>query len=300
MDLPVMPPVAPMLAKPVAELSDPTGRDLRLGMGAFVECCLIVCADAGIAVDFRPDHSEPHRRIGRLVAAPEPYHTPFGTGDVRRRTSSRVAYEPGKLSDELVAELRELAADEGGEVRLLPCRQLAGLLRDADRHQFGSKPVVQELREWLRLTPDHPNYHLDGLTDRTLALSRLQALALRAVLAPGAYALLRYLGLPRMLAAASERLLDHDGHVLILVAPPDCGLDGQVAMGRVLLRQWLTLSGHGHATHPLSQIIDCSYTRDALCRSLGVGDAERLLNVARVGRPASPTARSARRRGLPA
>jgi hypothetical protein len=113
-------------------LSDPTGRDLRLGLGAFVECCLIVCADAGIAVDFRPDYSEPHRRIGRLVAALEPYHTPFSTGDVRRRTSSRVVYEPGQLRDEVVAELGDLAAAEGGEVHRVPCRELAGLLRDAD------------------------------------------------------------------------------------------------------------------------------------------------------------------------
>jgi hypothetical protein len=102
--------------------------------------------------------------------------------------------------------------------------------------------------------------------------------------------------LPRILTAAYKELLDYDGTVLILVAPPGCGLDGQVAMGRVLLRQWLTLSSHGYATHPLSQIIDCPHTRGTLSRILEISDAERLLNVTRAGRPAAPTARSARRR----
>jgi hypothetical protein len=277
-------------------LSDPTGRDLRLGLGAFVECCLIVCANAGIAADFRPDHSESDRRIGRLVAAPEPYHTPFSTNDVRSRTTARVAYEPGQLSDEVIAELRDLAAAEGGEVCLVRCQELAGLLRDADRHQFSVRPVVQELWQWLRLTPRHPNYHIDGLTDRTLALSRLEALGLRTVLTPRVYAPLRHVGLPWMLAAASKGLLDYDGAVLIMVAPPGCGLDGQVAMGRVLLRQWLTLSSRGYATHPLSQIIDCPRTRGRLSRILGIDDEDRLLNVTRAGRPAAPPARSARRR----
>jgi hypothetical protein len=277
-------------------LSDPTGRDLRLSLGAFVECCLIVCADAGISVDFQPDYSHPHRRIGRLVPAAQTYATPFGTSDVHRRTTSRVTYEPHPLTDEAFAELRGLGAAEGSELRRVPCRELIRLLRDADRHQFDTPPVVRELREWLRLTPRHPNYRIDGLTDRTLALSRPEAFGLRTVLAAATYPLLRHAGLPRILAAASQGLLDHDGDVLILVAPPDCGPEGQVAIGRVLLRQWLTLSCHGYATHPLSQIIDCPHTRDNLAGLLEIDDAERLLNVARAGRPTAPTSRSARRK----
>lgn len=128
------------------------------------------------------------------------------------------------------------------------------------------------------------------------ALRRLEALGLRTVLTPREYALLRHVGLPWMLAAGSKGLLDYDGAVLIMVASPGCGLDGQVAMGRVLLRQWLTLSRHGYATHPLSQIIDCQRTRGRLSRILGIDAEDRLLNVTRAGRPAAPSARSARRR----
>lgn len=266
---------------------DPTGRDLRLSLGAFTETCLIVCADAGLAAGFRPDHSEPELRIGHLVPAPEPYATPFTTADVRRRASSRAGYAPGPLDDAIVAELAGLAAETGGEVRRLPCRELIRPLYDADRHLFGTPAVTRELRAWLRLTPRDPRYHEDGLTDRALGLSPLEALALRAVLAPGGYPLLRRAGLPRLLAAASKGLLAYDGEVLVLVGPPGLDPAGQLTMGRVLMRQWLVLSGHGLATHPLSQVIDAPRTRDALAGLLGVADPGRLLNLVRVGRPAA-------------
>jgi hypothetical protein len=274
-------------------VSDPTGRDLRLGLGAFAETCLIVCADAGLSVGFRPDLAESARRIGHLVAAPTPYATPFTTEDVRSRTSARVPYHPGRLDEQVLAELEEPAGDGG--LRRVPCRELIGLSHDADRHLFGTQPVVRELRDWLRLTPRHPRYELDGLTDRALGLSRAEALGLRAVLARGVYPGLRRLGLPRLLAASSRGLLDYDGDVLVLIAAADCDLAGQVAMGRALLRQWLTLSRLGYTTHPLSQIIDAPHTRARLAALLDVGDPTRLLNVARVGRPAAPVARSARR-----
>ncbi|GAA4083491.1 hypothetical protein [Actinomadura miaoliensis] len=282
----------PAYALPVA---DPTGRDLRLGLGAFTETCLIVCADAGLAVGFRPDYDQARRRIGHLVAADEPYRTPFTVGDVRARRSGRVPYRPGRLDDAVFRTVAELAEAAGARTLRLPCRRLAGLLYDADRHMFGDPAVTRELRAWLRLSPRDPRYDRDGLTDRALRLGRAEALGLRAVLSPRAYPLLRRVGLPRLLAASSRGLLDYDGDVLVLVGPAGCPPEGQVAMGRVLMRQWLALSRLGHTTHPLSQIIDAPATRAALARLLDVDDPARLLSVVRVGRPAEPPPRSARR-----
>ncbi|MEU8103710.1 hypothetical protein AB0C18_08285 [Nonomuraea muscovyensis] len=259
-------------------ISDPTGRDLRLSLGAFVECCLIVCADAGLDVAFRADPGP--LRVGFLHRAPEPYRTPFTTADVRARGVNRGGYHPGRLPAEV--------ADRLTGVHRLPCRDLAGLLRAADLHQFGDPGVTRELRAWLRLTPRHPRYRLDGLTDRALELGAAQALGLRASLA--LHPVLRRLGLPRVLAAASGGLLDHDGDVLVLVGP----VTEQVELGRTLMRHWLTLAGLGHTTHPLSQIIDCDRTREALAGRLGVADPLTLLHVARVGRPKAPAERSAR------
>lgn len=259
-------------------VSDPTGRDLRLSLGAFVECCLIVCADAGLAVGFRPDPGP--LRVGFLHEAAEPYRTPFTTADVRARGANRGEYHPGRLPEEVAGALPGM--------RRVACRDLADLLHAADVRQFGDPRVTRELRAWLRLTRRHRRYLLDGLSDRALSLSRLEALALRASLA--LYPALRPIGLPRLLAGASRGLLDYDGDVLVLV-----GAAGEeVEHGRLLMRHWLTLSGLGYTTHPLSQIIDCETTRRALAERLGVADPRALLHVARVGRPKAPAAPSAR------
>jgi hypothetical protein len=271
---------------------DPTERDLRLSLGAFVECCLVVCAGTGHAVMFWPDYDEASHRVGYLIPAASKYPTPFGIEDVTSRTTSRVAYQPGPLDEAAVTRLRGLAEEAGAELRLIPCRELAGLLDVADRHQFASPAVVAELRSWLRLTPRHPSYREDGLTDKALALSRPQAAGLRAALAW--YPALRRLGLPRVLAAASQGLLHYEGQVVVLVAPPASGPASQVAMGRVLMRQWLALSKAGYATHPLSQLIDCAGTRETLAGRLGIPDPARLVSVYRAGRPVGETERSAR------
>jgi hypothetical protein len=267
---------------------DPTGRDLRLSLGAFVETCLIVCASAGLAVDFAADPDERTHRIGRLVGTAQPYRTPFDTAAIRARTTNRGAYLPGPVP---TADLATLDGVFGGRVVALPSRDLAPLLGAADRHLFGDADAAGELRSWLRLTPRHPRYHQDGLTDRALDLGRAEATGLRVALR--ALPVLRRAGLPRLLAAAARGPLHADGTVLVLMGPADAS--AQVELGRGLMQMWLTLFAAGLACHPLSQIIDCGPTRTRLAGMLGVADPDRLLHITRVGRPAGPAPRSARR-----
>ena len=280
---------------------DPTGRDLRLALGAFTETCLIVCADAGLRVDFRQDHSGAHRRVGYLVAAggryPAPYTTPFTAQDVRDRRTARGPYEPGRLDDAVAGRLEKLAVEEKAEVRRVPSRELIGLAEDAERHLYCTPSVVREARAWLRLDPEDPRYEQDGLNSRVLGLSRREARALERALSSRWYPLRRRLGrVPRLLASSARRTLDYDGEVFVLVGRPGCTDGEQVALGRVLMRQWLTLSTLGYATHPLSQLIGVETIKQRLARLLGVDDPSRLLHVARVGRPKTAPPPSARLR----
>ncbi|MFN7000693.1 MAG: nitroreductase, partial [Elioraea tepidiphila] len=64
----------------------------------------------------------------------------------------------------------------------------------------------------------------------------------------------------------------------------------------MLLRVWLALHAVGLAAHPLSQLIDVAATRTALGALLDV-TPDRLLHVARVGRPTRAAPRSVRRVG---
>ncbi|MEH1099522.1 nitroreductase [Micromonospora sp. CPCC 205561] len=274
--------------------ADPSGRDLRLSLGAFVETCLVVAADAGLSMRFVADHCAEERRVGWLRASPHRYDTPFDAAQVLTRRTHRGRYSAGPDA-EVLAAVDAVARAAGGAVRTVPdARLLARLLRVADRWTYADPAVVGELRSWLRLTPAHPAYRADGLTDRCLGLSGGEALALRAALA--AYPALRRLGLPRLLAAAGGDPLARGGAVIVLVAPPGADDATQVEFGRVLARVWLTLHTAGLAAHPLSQLIDAPATRDALGSLLGVAPG-RLLHVARVGRPGGPAARSARRVG---
>ncbi|MFC7484041.1 hypothetical protein ACFQX7_33965 [Luedemannella flava] len=193
-------------------------------------------------------------------------------------------YQPGELAP-VVLEEASLDADLaacGGQLRAVPCRELAGLLVDADRWMFGTPAVVRELRGWLRLSPRHPRYAVDGLTDRAMAMTRAEAVGLAAVLAPAVYPVARRLGAPALLAAASKGLLRYDGSVLVLVGPVDGPAD-LVGHGRALLRVWLSLASRGLAVHPLSQLIDCAATAAALRSRLGLGAGESPLAVFRSG-----------------
>ncbi|QOC89778.1 nitroreductase family protein [Micromonospora craniellae] len=276
----------PAYALPAA---DPTGRDLRLSLGAFVETCLIVAADADLPLEYVADHDDPW--VGRFRPAPSRYPTPFRTTEVWDRRTHRGGFVGGPDSDALAA-VDAVARQAGGSVRTVPhADRLGALLREADRQVYADPTVVAELRRWLRLTPAHPDYRADGLTDRCLGLSRPAANGLRAALA--AYPALRRLGLPRLLAAADDPLA-RGGDVLVLVAPVGLDRTGQVEFGRVLLRCWLTLHAAGSAAHPLSQLVDVAATRTALGTLLDVAP-DRLLHVTRVGRPTRPAPRSARR-----
>lgn len=256
-------------------VSDPTRRDLFLGLGAFVETCLIAAADTGLRV--AADGL-------RLVAAPARYDTPFTVTDIEERSCARGRYAPGALP-EVALEPGVVRVDAGAVAPLLP---------RADRWMFGSAPVTAELREWLRLTPRHPRYGSDGLTDRVLALSTVEATGLRMALSPPVRAVGRRLGLPALLAAASSL----SGTVLVLVGDPANLVDA----GRRLMRTWLALGSHGIAVHPLSQLLDCEHTARELAGLVATtGGASAPgrgggtpLAVFRAGRPVTPPPRSAR------
>ncbi|SCG66303.1 nitroreductase [Micromonospora halophytica] len=274
--------------------ADPTGRDLRLSLGAFVETCLIVAADLAVPMEFVADHCAQDRWVGWLRAARRRYDSPFSAAQVQARRTHRGRFSAGPDA-QVIETVDAVARQAGGSVRVVPDADLlARLLRVADQQLYADPAVVGELRSWLRLTPAHPDYRADGLTGRCLGLSPVEATGLRAALA--AYPALRRLGLPRLLAAAAGNPLALGGAAIVLVGPPGMDDAAQIGFGRVLMRVWLTLHAAGLAAHPLSQLIDAPATRTALGALLDVAP-QRLLHIARVGRPTGPAARSARRIG---
>jgi len=270
---------------------DPTGRDLYLSLGALVEAVLIAARAADLAVEFIPDVAA--ERVGRFVAADALYETSFTPADLERRQTSRLRYEPGRLTaDEFAAARSEIGEDE--TLHELTGRLVADLYIKGDRHLYDSRPVVAELRSWLRLSKRDPRYDQDGLNYECLALRRSEAAVLDLLLRPRVYPLVRALRIHRLLTTATRSLLPIEGGVLALSGRAETA-DQLLAHGRTLLRVWLALVRHGIYTHPLSQILDYPETERALAARLGSAPGMRPLSVFRVGRSEAP-ARSARLR----
>jgi hypothetical protein len=263
-------------------VGDPTQRDLLLSLGAFVETVLIVAAHEGIGLGFEPAFERGRHRVGRFVAAAEPYRTPFTADDVARRQTSRLPYAPERLSADALAEARS-QVDGGAELHELATVDLVELVEEADAHLYGSPEIVGELRDWLRLSPRDPRYELDGLSYECLALSRLEAAAVGILLRPVPYRVARGLGLHRRFGASTAALLEREGSALVLTGEAGAE-DVMVEHGRSLHRVWLALARHGLYTHPLSQILDCSATERRLAAQTGM----RPLAVFRAGRSEPP------------
>ena len=282
---------------PARELvvADPTRRDLWLSLGALAECLVIAAGDLGhtLGVDWQVD-ARRHRaaRLTRRSSAVT-VEAPFTAEDLRARRTARGAYVEPRVTGQEVAAVTA-AADLPAEQRLdiLPIDLVKTLLPQADTWSFGSTPQVDELRSWLRLSPSHPAYRSDGLTDTALALSRSEARALETALHPRSWAALRHLGGPTLLAKAST--VSGLGTVVAFHTSADrAQTPTEVAdAGRALLRTWLAAARHGLHVHPLSQLIDAPATAAALQSHLGPD--RRALSVFRIGRPESPPVRSHR------
>ncbi|WP_042393681.1 hypothetical protein [Streptacidiphilus carbonis] len=261
---------------------DPTRRDLHLCLGGCVETWLIAAADAGIDIRAEIFVDESTRTVARLLPADTPYATDFASADIAARACARGAHLAARLDPEQIARARLQLTTAG--LTELPSRELADLAVRADRRLWSAPGVAAELRSWLRLTPRHPRYHQDGLSYRALAMSRAEALGLRAVLAAHAAR-----PLAPLLAATQAGLLRREGSVLVLSGRPETA-EEMVAAGRELVRVWYALAAQGIAVHPLSQLIDCAETERELRRRIGA----RPLAVFRAGLPVSAPPRSAR------
>lgn len=259
---------------------DPTGRDLELGLGAFVEAVLTAAASEGIGLAFD----------GGAFVPGDVYETRFQAEDIVRRQTSRLPYDGPLTELQLAAARAELRGEE--RLHALPAPELLELFLVADRHVYESPPVVAELRRWLRLSRRDPGYDRDGLTYESLGLSSLEARMLGFVLRPGPLRAARALRLHHAFASSSASVL-RAGTVLVLDSPGDVR-----DAGRTLLRIWLALAAIGCYTHPLSQVIDFEPTERELARRLAVEPPRRLLSVFRAGRSAPPPW-SARLRATP-
>ncbi|MFH8224483.1 hypothetical protein ACH4C2_35700 [Streptomyces sp. NPDC018057] len=279
---------------------DPSHRDLRLSLGAYVETFLIAAAEAGVSLDFAPDLDPDATRAGRLLPAARPYATEFGVRDIAGRRVWRGAWRPEPVPADVLACARKTAQASGFRLAAISTAAARPVVSRASRWFFGDEGITAELMDWTRLGPRHPDYHRDGLNDVMLVLGRVERLLMGLFLSRVVYRLLRPVGLPRLLATSSARATAGDGTVMVLLAEGGDSAD-EVAAGRLLTRLWLGLHRQGLCVHPQSQVIDCPRTVEEVRRLSGAAEGERPLAFFRVGTPVTDPSDRPRhpRRDLP-
>lgn len=276
-------------------VADPSRRDLWLSLGAFAESVVIAAAEAGHtlemswSIDARRHVAGALTRVGTSGGDGD-----FGAADLLARRTARGPYAAPALDAKELASLMDSPQSADVRLSLLPPALVEVLLPEADRWSFSTPAQVEELRRWLRLDRKHPAYTEDGLTFEALAMSDIQARALRIALSPTGWRALSRLGGPSLLAAAGR--LDGIGSVLALHTSASAATEPAAVAeaGRALLRTWLAAGRMGLSVHPLSQLIDCPTTSEKVYAALPCSN-RRALSVFRIGRPIHPPVRSARR-----
>jgi nitroreductase len=269
-----------------APVADPAGHDVRISHGAALEGMSLALNRRGLAICGMTTIEQPLSAqfsalcsfATRDEAAPDP---------LADRVAHRMSWR-GKFvaSPDDAAALAQLAADCGDVICIGDRQAMTAIAGWADQAEFSfvrGDDYRQELLEWMRLSPDHPHYLLDGLNRDALAMNALEATAARFVLG-GLFKPLDRLGLAATLLADGAKTASAAGIVLF------CRPVGEDSLltGRHFYRAWLEIDRAGLSACPISALADHPDCNERL-RKLGkIGSNLRLVNVFRVGRPASP------------
>jgi len=291
-----------LLADPARRLpvADPTGHDVRVSLGAACEGMAIALAHRGFAIAppvmLPPAGAGPESssRGGREadqgeLARPVPFASLAFEGGaapeplaeaVPRRAAFRgsfAATEPTAL-DELerrVATEDVIVAREREHIR-----EVAKLADEAGDEFLLEPGYWRETWHWLRLSPSHPGWNRDGLNADALALSGIERMLGRWLMAPVGFEWMRRLGLAR--ALISERAkIESAGALLILTAP---FTEDPFETGRTFYRRWLEVTAAGLALCPMSVLSDSKRANSQIRGMFSLPSERRLVNVFRVGK----------------
>jgi hypothetical protein len=260
-------------------VADPTGHDVDMSLGAAFEGMCLALSQVNLALNdiaYAPDEYAAHcAPVLRATMREGVTEDPLATHVVQRR-SFRGTFAP--VSDRDVEMIRTVEADDAIVVGDRPSVGVIARAHDLAAWRFESNPAYhEELWAWLRLSS---RASFDGLTADCLALSDVERVAARALLAPAVFRQLSRAGIARKLISEAAQV--NSASALVVFAPPR----GATAFdaGRRFYRLWLELTAFGFFAVPMSASADDPETNAAIARLVDVPGERRIANVLRVGR----------------
>ena len=264
--------------------ADPTGHDVRLSNGAFLEGLALALGRRGLALaDVTPATDAAAPAIARLTIAAAPEGE--AADPLERQVAGRASWRGGfRAADATAKAALERLRLANPDLLVVDDRQAIGRIGTlADRAALillGDDAARTELLAWMRLSKRHPDYERDGLNAEAMALGRIEAFAAGLVLGP-LFAPLSRLGLAASLVAEARK--SAQASALVLFHRPE-GEDPLVS-GRAFYRAWLGFEAEGFAACPMSVLVDWPEAKATLIAAHPLPAGRRLVNVFRIGLP---------------
>ena len=271
-------------------VADPTGHDVRVSLGAACEGMAIALARRGYVAgpaETAPSVSPANVGSSPAAAVESVAWLPFERGErpdpladaVLHRAAYRGAF---KTTDAALLDRLGRQLEPAGHVLVRDrarIKELAKMADHASDELLRNPGYWPETWRWLRLSSSDPGWDRDGLNADALALSGVERVLGRVLMAPPAFESMRRLGLAG--ALISERSKIESAGALILFTAP-AGED-PFATGRVFYRTWLEVTSCGLALCPISVLTDSKRTNAEIRRLFALPAERRLVNVFRVG-----------------
>lgn len=176
---------------------------------------------------------------------------------IDHRCTNRRPYDPQPLDARTLDRIGDSIHHDVPPVQWLTCaaekQQLARLVVAADRVRFESRPFHDEFHAVLRYTPREAEATRDGLDIRTFEAPPGASLIFRCLAPWRRMQFANRLGMSRILAAASHKLVLRSGAIGLLCAPADNDT-AFLQTGRSLQRLWLAATREGLAFQPLGAL----------------------------------------------
>jgi len=249
-------------------IADPHGRDYKIGLGALYETFDIGLSSHGLKIRFINDRQfVVEKSSGPLDPLNSVLSTRFSyRGRFDEKTSVPKSLDCGK-STKLLFLSSEADKKEIGSVF------------DRVNLKFLTLPgYVDELYEWLRFSPTHPRWSLDGLNTESMGLNKVDAFGASRVLRPRMFKFLNLFKVLPMLLSEAPVIRSSSAIVCIT-----CQSNDPLEIGRGFMRGWLVLTSIGLYGAPLSLLTDDAEASAHMRSLFELRPSDVICNILRMG-----------------
>jgi hypothetical protein len=288
--------------------TDPFGRQIVIGCGAFIELAVMAAAERGyrVRVDAFPAGAPGERELpgGRAVARLAVERDATVARDplfaqIRRRHTHKGAFDharavPAPSWQALQAAATERGLLAGAVTDAAAMAEVRRITRESYEAEMLTPRTYLESARLMRIGPDEILRHRDGIA--------LTSPMVRVMSAVGVFDRFE---VPQRGAANLQRVMERwqpfeTGSGYLWIASRGNARAAQLDVGRVYVRAHLRATAEGIDMHPLSQALqefaEVGPQRDALHALLGFGSGGTTVQMlARVGYGAAPAGPSPRR-----